>query len=143
MAMAQTRALLERRGVPHSLPDFEAFWSDFHAYLELKHASGSTLEQVLAPASAQFQFDIQRWVTEGMPADVRPYRLGCPTSIQMMLSPEAREELASAFRVWTNSLKGLSKLVTRIQTAWQVREWTPVVQTSSMHREQLSVEGLL
>jgi hypothetical protein len=126
MAVAQTRALFERTGVPRTVPDFDTFWADFHRYIELRHACGRSIHAVLAPSEARFLYDIGGWIAAGMPADVRDYRFGAPVMVSMVLTPEAQRELRSAFEVWTTSLKGLSKLVTRIQTAWQVRQWAPL-----------------
>jgi hypothetical protein len=41
---------------------------------------------------------------------------------EFKVSETGERELRKAFQVWTSDLKGLSKLVTRIQLAWQVRE---------------------
>jgi hypothetical protein len=46
-----------------------------------------------------------------------PYRLSEPVTFEFSLSQEGRNELAAALKVWTQTLKGLTKMVTRIRTA--------------------------
>lgn len=56
-----------------------------------------------------------------MPVDVSRYRLPATSRINFRLSPEGREGLEGAFRVYTFTVKGLTKLVSRIQRSWQAR----------------------
>jgi len=111
------------------VPDFERFWSDFQLYTELKHAHGEQPKTVLAPVRADIGYDLEAWVEAGLPKNPSPFRLDAPASFEFRLSAEGARELESALKMWTASLKGLSKLVTRVKTSWQVRECHPVGQT--------------
>jgi hypothetical protein len=122
LAMARTRSLLAERGAISAIEDFDGFWADLHQYIALKHAHGETVEEILAPAVATFRYDLDRWLTDGAPTAVALYQFDSPMTIEFRLTPEAEHELATALGVWTTTLRGLSKLVTRIQTAWQVRQ---------------------
>jgi hypothetical protein len=68
------------------------------------------------------QYDIESWLAAGMPKDVRPYRLSSPQEFVFQLPPESARELRAGFEVWTASLKGLTKGITRIRTTAQIRE---------------------
>jgi radical SAM superfamily enzyme YgiQ (UPF0313 family) len=122
LAMDVTRQLLEQRGVASQVQCFDAFWADFHKYVELKHAHGEHTEQILNPVKTKIGYDISAWIQAGLPKDPTPQKLPRLESFEFRLSAEGERELAAALKTWTESLKGLSKLVTRIQTAWQVRE---------------------
>jgi len=67
-------------------------------------------------------YDMARWHAEGMPREVSMYRLAAPEKFRFELTEEGAREIAAAFKVWTFTLRGLTKLVTRIQMAWQVRK---------------------
>jgi hypothetical protein len=121
-AMDTMKRLLVAHGVDRDIVDFEVFWENFHRYVACKHAHGHTVEEILAPHSAVLTYDIDRWIADGMSADPSPYRLPEPTEFRFRLGDEARQGLAAALQVWTASLKGLAKMVTRIKVAWQVRE---------------------
>jgi hypothetical protein len=121
-AMDATRQLLKTRNVHERISHFDEFWRDFHRYVELKHASGRTAEEILAGASAAFRFDIDAWLSEGNLLDPGPYRLPHPVEFTFDLSADSRRELEAALRVWSTQLKGLTKMVTRIKVAWQIRD---------------------
>jgi hypothetical protein len=119
--MDATRRLLEGRGAHLDLPEFNAFWKDFHAFVQYKHAAGEHEEQILSPARVTMNFDIPQWVADGMPIELMRYKLAEPETFEFSLSQTGERELKAALRVWTTSLKGLTKMVTRIQTRWQRR----------------------
>jgi radical SAM superfamily enzyme YgiQ (UPF0313 family) len=121
LAMDTSKQLLEQAEVRDRIADFDEFWHDFHRFEELKHAHGMNAEEVVRPVSASFQYDIQDWLADGMPMDTKKYRLPSMTTFEFRLTPEGEQEMRAAMEVWTMSLKGLSKLVTRIQQMWQVR----------------------
>ena len=120
-AMETTRKLLVARGVNQCMPDFEAFWEDFHRYIDLGHASGCTTEEILAPQQTEMQYDIAAWLEAGTPVDTTPFRLAYPRRMEFRLDEESALELHAALQSWSDSLKGLTKMVTRIQVAWQER----------------------
>jgi radical SAM superfamily enzyme YgiQ (UPF0313 family) len=122
LAMSATRDLLKSHGVDALIENFDDFWADFANYTELRHADGISAEALLRPARASLRFDIGRWMTDGMPRDVAPYRYAVETWSEFHLPAESAHDLAAAVAVWTTDLKGLSKLVTRIRPEWQVRE---------------------
>jgi radical SAM superfamily enzyme YgiQ (UPF0313 family) len=125
IGMDVTRQLLEERGADARIPDFAEFWSDFDRFIHLRHAWGSTVEQILSPAWATLRYDMARWLADGAPVDARPYRLSEPVECEFRLSEEKSRALEGALKVWTTDIKGLTKLVTRIQVAWQVRDCRP------------------
>jgi radical SAM superfamily enzyme YgiQ (UPF0313 family) len=120
--MDTMKRLLIRSRLDTGIPGFDHFWSDFHRYVEFKHAHGHTVDDILATRRALLGYDLGRWIADGMPRDPSPYRLADPEEFEFSLNDESREGLASALQVWTPALKGLSKLVTRIKVAWQVHE---------------------
>ncbi len=132
LAMDVTRQLLVDRGAVSEVPNFEAFWADFHRYVELKHAYGEHTQQILNPVKAEISYDLHAWIQAGLPKDPTPQKLPAPEPFEFRLSEEGERELGAALKTWTESLKGLSKLVTRIQTAWQVRECRPVGRESQL-----------
>jgi radical SAM superfamily enzyme YgiQ (UPF0313 family) len=121
-AMTATRALLEGCGVVERIPHFNEFWLDFHRYIELKHAHGRTREQILSSARVELRYDFERWLEEGDLTKPEAYRLAEPIEFEFRLNEEAMRELDAALQVWTTELKGLTKMVTRIKTSWQVRD---------------------
>jgi len=124
LAMDTSKRLLQEAEVDEQIPNFEEFWQDLHQFEELKHAHGITADEVVAPAVATLQYDIPDWIADSMPMGTENYRLPAPTTFEFRLSHEGERELRAAMEVWTMSLKGLSKLVTRIQQSWQVRDCT-------------------
>ena len=122
VAMDATRRLIEACGANSRIPGFDEFWADFHAYQTAKHASGTTVEEILLATRLTMQYDIGQWVSAGMPFDVSPYRLDEPEVFEFSLTDNGAREMEAALKVWTCSLKGLTKMVTRIQMAWQVRQ---------------------
>ncbi len=130
MALDATRALLVERGVDAQIPDFEDFWSDFERFVELKHAHGTTSEEILAPARATMAYDVPAWLAAGMPRDVRPFRLPEPREFLFELPPESARELKAGFEVWTASLKGLTKGITRIRATAQNRDSRPAADSA-------------
>ena len=124
-AMDATRQLLIDRGHAANVPDFETFWADFSTYTRNKHASGDRNELLLSPVRADMQYDIAGWLAQPT--------LGCPSEFRLAerqpfvfrLTDEARRELSAALSVWSLHIKGLTKLVTRINVGWQVRECVP------------------
>jgi len=121
-AMDATRRMLLERGAASQIPDFENFWSDFQLYAQVKHADGKTEEEILRPVRVEMQYDVPQWIADGMPMDIAPYQLLQPESFEFRLSDEGAREMQAALKVWTPTLKGLTKMVTRIRMAWQVRK---------------------
>lgn len=120
-AMEATRALLDARGVTVNVPDADQFWTDFHTYVRLQHATGQTEADILAPVEAMLTYDIGRWLAEGDLTDPAPYRLAEPVRVVFELTEEGAAELKSSLAVWTTHIRGLSKLVTRVKVESQVR----------------------
>jgi hypothetical protein len=120
--MDASRELLEERGVAAAQPDFDRFWTDFHTYVRLQHATGQTEAEILAPVEATMSYDIAAWLADGDPCDPSPYLLPEPTRFIFELTEEGRAELQSSLAVWTTHIRGLSKLVTRVKVESQVRQ---------------------
>lgn len=126
IGMEVGRELLLEAGVGNRLEDFEGFWSDFHQFVELRHAWGRTVDEILSSGSAVFSYDIARWLKDGLPHSIQGYRLETPQKVDFRLSEEGLEGLAAALDVWTTDLRGLTKMVTRIKVVWQEKESTPL-----------------
>ncbi len=120
-AMNASREMFVARGMDTRIRHFGDFWNDFHRYVDLKHASGRSVQEILAPASAILRYDIESWLSHGNLLDPAPYRLEKATGFEFQLSPESKRELEAALKVWSTDLKGLTKMVTRIKVAWQIR----------------------
>jgi radical SAM superfamily enzyme YgiQ (UPF0313 family) len=120
VAMNATRKLVDSRGGSRGA-GFDEFWRDFHCYMQAKHADGRTIEEIVSPIQVQLTFDIPSWIRDGMPLDFEPYRLPAPEPFKFSLTEEGVHEMRAALRVWTCTLKGLTKMVTRIRMSWQVR----------------------
>ncbi len=124
-AMDATRQLFEERGVHKSIPDFDTFWKDLHAYTKLLHASGREPAEILSSASAVLHYDFPAWFASGQLTDPAAFRFPGPTDVKFRLTEEGRRELESALAVWSTRIQALSKMVTRINVDWQVRECLP------------------
>lgn len=122
VALDATRGMIEQRGGASQIENFDEFWEDFARFVESQHASGATEKEILEPAMVTLRYDIGAWIAGGMNLDVSPYRLPEPAEFEFHLTETGQREMAAALAVWTCSLKGLTKMVTRIQMAWQVRQ---------------------
>ncbi len=120
-AMDATRELLRGRGVHERVDGFDALWDDVHRWVQARHADGRSAEEITRPVACALAHDVPRWLADGAPADVGRYRFERPLTHVFALSDEGEDELRRALQVWTSKLTGLSKLVTRIRVASQVR----------------------
>jgi radical SAM superfamily enzyme YgiQ (UPF0313 family) len=127
VALDATRALLEEKGAAATIPDFDALWRDLHAYVEAQHATGRTVEEILAPTEAELRYDIRGWLESEDFTTAAAFRLGAPRTFSFQLTEEGHSEMASSLAVWTTHIRGLSKLVTRIRVESQVRKCEPLV----------------
>ena len=127
-AMQTTRRLLLERNVVADIADFETFWADFSTYTHHKHAAGMNREVLMGDTEATLQFDIAAWITAGVCENPGAWRLPAAQPFAFQLTPDAKRELESALKVWTLQIKGLTKMVTRINVDWQVRRCSRVQQ---------------
>lgn len=141
VAMEASRTLLESRGVPHQIPDFDEFWADFGTFLRLSHATGRTPDEVLASSESMLRYDFAAWLASGEFTAPQGWRLPAPARFVFKLTDDGRDEMAKALATWTTHIRGLSKLVTRIRVESQVRqarrsnEPVPTGQTQGMAAE--------
>ena len=126
VAMDATRALLEEHGARESVAEFDRFWQDFHVYVEQKHTHGDSAETLTAPTRAMMQYDIAAWMAAGMPHDVAPFRLDEAQAFVFELPAESSRELRDLCAVYSTSLKGLTKGITRMKSEAQVRSCRPL-----------------
>jgi radical SAM superfamily enzyme YgiQ (UPF0313 family) len=129
LAMDTTKNLLVERGAREIVPNFDVFWADFHRNIELLHAHGRNEREILTPIRAELTYDLREWFN-GTSQDPTTYQCPRPEIFEFRLSEEGARELQAALVTWTDSLQGLSKLVTRIQAASQVRQCHPVSRQS-------------
>jgi len=120
-AMQTTKELILRTQVSQSIPDFEQFWSNLERFIYLRHAWGGSAEEMLSSAEAEMTYDIAGWIAADKPKDPLRFKLPQPTLVRFELSSDSKRELASALKVWTDQIRGLSKLVTRVRVECQVR----------------------
>lgn len=120
-AMNATWALLDDHGHTQT-PGFAEFWADFSTYIHHKHASGMSRDELLADRQAEMLHDIPGWLAHEDLARPLEHRLPLPAAYSFRLSEVGRRELEAALTVWTMQLKGLTKMVTRINVDWQVRQ---------------------
>ena len=125
VAMDAVRGRLVIRGIRDRVPAFDEFWSDFHRYVDLKHAHGRTADEILSPVTAPLGYDISGWLAAGAPENPEPFRLEAPRLYGFRLGDASARELGKALDVWTVSVKGLTKGVTRIRPGVQARECAP------------------
>ena len=126
-AMDATRILVEQRGGSESITYFDEFWLDFQKHIQTKHADGISEKEILSRVTETMHYDIPQWLASGGAVEsIASFRLAEPAEFEYALTEEGSRELASALRVWSISLKGLTKMVTRIRMAWQVRRAMPV-----------------
>ena len=127
-AMDASRKLLIAHAATDEIPDFEEFWTNLHRFIHLRHAHGHKAAAILEPSKTQMSYDIAAWLDAGSPKDTTSFKLSEPRQVEFKLSEESRRELDAALHVWTDHLKGLTKMVTRIRVEWQVRKaqvlWT-------------------
>ena len=132
LAMNATRQLLEERGIQDKISSFDSFWRDFHTYTRLQHASGRDPKEILSTAHAKLNYDIPAWLAAADLVDPNGYRLPEPVECEFRLTDEGRRELESSLATWTTQIKGLSKMITRIKIAAQVRECIPRLNSSNL-----------
>jgi len=121
VAMDATRKMVLEKGAASQIADFERFWNDFHRYVEAKHAAGTTAAEIVRPVQVEMRYNIGQWVSDGKPFDTAAYALGEFEPVEFRLTDDGAREMQSALDVWTPTLKGLTKMVTRIQAVWQIR----------------------
>jgi radical SAM superfamily enzyme YgiQ (UPF0313 family) len=133
-AMTASRALLEAKGAPAQIPDFDRFWADFHSFVRLSHATGLTEEAILAPTEAVLHYDFPAWIAAGEWTTPQAFRLEEPQLFAFALTEEGAREMKMSLATWTTHIRGLSKLVTRIRVESQVRQCTPADGSAGMTR---------
>jgi len=119
--MAALKKVALAHGAAERIPGFDSFWQDFTAYVRARHAHGENEDAILEPVSVSLRHDFAAWVEAGRPLEVGAYHHSDLRPYLFALSEDGARELKAALDVWTCTLKGLTKLVTRIQLAWQVR----------------------
>ncbi len=124
-AMEATREMLHQRGADDDIPHLDRFWDDFARYVEHKHTHGTTREALLSPTTAKLGYDVEAWIEAGMPADIERFHLGEQRTFVFDLDREAARELSALLDVWTTSLRGLTKGVTRMRTTSLIRRCRP------------------
>ncbi len=122
LAMRLTKDLILERPEAPAIKNFDEFWENFTRFVFLRHAHGVTNEEILATYEGTFTYDIAGWLAAERPWDPTPFRLSEPTVVRFALNAEAKSELEGALKVWTNTLPGITKMVTRIRVSAQVRD---------------------
>ena len=111
-------------GLPEGrrVSDFEEFWNNFEKFVFSRHAWGYSTKDILEPAEVEMTYDIASWLEAGKPKDPSAFKFPHPVLVRFELNPESKRELSAALEVWTDRIRGLSKLVTRVRVECQVRK---------------------
>jgi hypothetical protein len=129
--MRATRRLAVERGIAAQISHFDEFWDDFSTYIELKHANGITRDQILAPRSTALRYDFESLLAREDYGNSAAYRFAEPAPFHFRLSEDGQREIHAALNVWTVELKGLTKMVTRINLGSQVRDCVAGAKTAT------------
>jgi radical SAM superfamily enzyme YgiQ (UPF0313 family) len=122
LAMQESKERIRSLPEGATIPDFDEFWANLTEFVFLQNVHGFTTEQMLKSAETEMIYDIPAWLAAGKPKDLSPFKLSRPAIMRFQLSPESRRELESALHVFTESVRGLSKMLSRIRLACLVRE---------------------
>ena len=122
LAMNATKDMLRARGAANEVLDFDRLWTNFHKYVEARHAASIDMEELTRPVEVRMHYDIARWMEDGAPSDTASYRFPAPRDFVFRLGADGERELEAALGVWTQKALGLSKLITRIRYSAQVRD---------------------
>jgi hypothetical protein len=125
-AMDATRQLLAERAIDTRIARFDQFWDEFHTYVRLSHATGHTVDEILRSSEVRLHYDFRAWLAADETGDPNDYRLPAPQRFRFALTAEGCREMRDALAVWTTHIRGLSKLVTRLRVASQVRVCDPI-----------------
>jgi hypothetical protein len=120
--MNATRKLIEERNLGGRIFNFEEFWPDLHAYFDLRHPRGYKREELLGSHEGVLRYDIGEWLAAGMPLDTLPFRKDEPEAAEFRLSESSTHAMEAALDMWTDELRGLTRLLARIQVGAQKRE---------------------
>src|SRR5207245_11454634 len=115
LALNATKRLLVQRGAETAMHGFEEFWTAFSRFEELQHAHGHTVEEILGSQRAKLDYDVARWLADGMPRNVSAYKAAKVRELEFRLSEDGYRGLADALEVWSAELKGLTKMMKRIR----------------------------
>ena len=101
---------------------FDELWANFRTYMKNKHAHGHTEAEILAESRAVLTYDIDRWLTDGMPLDFASYKLTEPEEFVFRMTEDSVRGLTGAIKVYGAELKGLIRMMKRIRVSWLTRE---------------------
>jgi radical SAM superfamily enzyme YgiQ (UPF0313 family) len=123
--MEASRKLLISRSARLRIQSFDAFWEDFHRFMDDRHAQGRTAEAILSPLRSRMSYNIAAWISAGSPHDPGPFRNDSPRHFEFRLSEGSARSLRSALELWGEEVKGLTKMVARLQVGGQNRHCHP------------------
>jgi radical SAM superfamily enzyme YgiQ (UPF0313 family) len=121
LAMNVTLRLIQRKNPDAA--DLGPLWKDFARFVEVRHAHGGSIKELVREQELSLEYDIPAWLADGGPFDIAPYRLNDTSRLIFRLPADRERELRNAFDVWTEKVIGLSKLITRIRHPVQVRSF--------------------
>jgi radical SAM superfamily enzyme YgiQ (UPF0313 family) len=113
LALSVIRRLVVEHGASDLVEDFDGFWADVERYQLSRHASGRTLEQLTAEVHTTLAHDLPRWVEDGSPLDIEPYRLGGSAEAHFALAGKNLEDVEAAVSTWGLEVQGLSVMIRR------------------------------
>jgi radical SAM superfamily enzyme YgiQ (UPF0313 family) len=122
LAMEASRKLILQLPSGRSIPDFDEFWRNLKTFISLRYAYGETAAEMLSAAEAEMTYDVGSWIAAGRPGDPTSFKFDRPVRVRFELNREAKRELSGALQVYTDQVRGLSKMVTRVRVAASVRD---------------------
>jgi radical SAM superfamily enzyme YgiQ (UPF0313 family) len=122
LVLASTKALIVEKQGGNFIADLDQFWTSLSVYVKTKHAHGQTEEEILADGRAVLNYDVDRWVRDGMPLNFSAYWLAEAEEFDFQMSEEGKHGLSGAIKVYGAELKGLIRMMKRIRVNWLTRE---------------------
>jgi radical SAM superfamily enzyme YgiQ (UPF0313 family) len=127
---AALRLVLKCRSDIYTQQGFEAFWNDLKKYQYHSSAHGRSKSEVLQETSDIFQYDIRRWISDGMPPEIESYSMPEPLKYRFTLPAIYYRNLDASLNRWkTFTLVSLSLMVRKINQHWLEKEAKEVVST--------------
>ncbi len=117
LALTAAKRTLKRRGAEKEVDGFAAFWRDLENFETLRYASGTSLEELIDPISTQLSHDLTRWLDDGLPTQLEPYRLAKPAHTVFSLDAEKVQEIRNSVGVYGFTAAGATMIIKRVRTS--------------------------
>jgi radical SAM superfamily enzyme YgiQ (UPF0313 family) len=122
LVLSSTKQLVIDKQSGNFIAGLDDFWASFAVYTRNKHAHGHTEQEILSNSSAVLNYDVDRWVADGMPLEFGRYALAEAEEFEFCMTEDGIAGLSGAIRVYGAELKGLIRMMKRIRVNWLTRE---------------------